>query len=367
MKGLKLEYYFFVVDGANRNILLGDDFLTTMMMVRVYYDLGLIKIKNVYVPMVSDKRVNSMCHLATSLTLAPNSCYVAMAKIKSGHDPGIYLVQSINSGIIDNQPGIEFSDAVIKINESRKIPVSITNYTNRSIRLKRGTVVGKLFNLTEDHEVHSVNSLSQTGFKSHGDRREQISPTTQEIKVQIHTENEYKDLVENLVLDNIDIFAFKDSEVPVSDLVSIKIELTDNRPFKIRQYKLSPADQQSVDRAVKEWEASGIIARLRGQYSSPLLVVGKKDGSRRVCCDFRHLNARTKPYVYPLASIDEILGKIGGSNYISTFDLKSGFFAVGIEPNSRDYTAFTCSKGQYHFKRALLHLGYAILPAGFVS
>ena len=82
------------------------------------------------------------------------------------------------------------------------------------------------------------------------------------------------------------------------------------------------------------------------------MVVDKKDGSKRVCIDFCRLNKITKPYVYPLPTIDQILGKLGGAQYISTFDLKSGFFAVGIEPSSRDYTAFTCARGQFHFCRA---------------
>ena len=61
------------------------------------------------------------------------------------------------------------------------------------------------------------------------------------------------------------------------------------------------------------------------------------------------MNKITKPYVYPLPTIDQILGKLGGAQYISTFDLKSGFFAVGIKPSSRDYTAFTCASGQFPF------------------
>ena len=47
------------------------------------------------------------------------------------------------------------------------------------------------------------------------------------------------------------------------------------------------------------------------------------------------MNKITKPYVYPLPTIDQILGKLGGAQYISIFDLKAGFFAVGIEPSSR--------------------------------
>ena len=84
-------------------------------------------------------------------------------------------------------------------------------------------------------------------------------PSQDEIKSQIHTEENHRKLVEELVFKNLDVFAFKDSQVLASDLVKMKIDLTDKTPFKIKPYRLSLNDQKVVDKAVREWEESGII------------------------------------------------------------------------------------------------------------
>ena len=351
MKSLKLTHTFFVVDGINRNILLGDDWLTSNG-VRMYFDLGCIRVKGVYVPLVADKHINSICRLNRSLTVAPNTSYVCCARVKGSFEAeggSELLVQSFDDHMICNQPGVELDESVVKLDRTGKFPVSISNYTNRFIRLKKGCVIGRavvMSNVCEEHSISHINRSSRQETSA------MHMPSQDEIKSQIHTEENHRKLVEELVFKNLDVFAFKDSQVLASDLVKMKIDLTDKTPFKIKPYRLSLNDQKVVDKAVREWEESGIICRSRGPYSSSAVVVDKKDGSKRVCIDFRRLNKITKPYVYPLPTIDQILGKLGGAQYISTFDLKSGFFAVGIEPSSRDYTAFTCARGQFHFCRA---------------
>ena len=351
MKSLKLAHTFFVVDGINRNILLGDDWLTSNG-VRMYFDLGCIRVKGVYVPLVADKHINSICRLNRSLTVAPNTSYVCCARVKGSFEAeggSELLVQSFDDHMICNQPGVELDESVVKLDRTGKFPVSISNYTNRYIRLKKGCVICRavvMSNVCEEHSISHINRSSRQETSTLN------MPSQEEIKSQIHTEENHRKLVEELVFKNLDVFAFKDSQVLASDLVKMKIDLTDKTPFKIKPYRLSLNDQKVVDKAVREWEESGIICRSRGPYSSSTVVVDKKDGSKRVCIDFRRLNKITKPYVYPLPTIDQILGKLGGAQYISTFDLKSGFFAVGIEPSSRDYTAFTCARGQFHFCRA---------------
>ena len=150
-------------------------------------------------------------------------------------------------------------------------------------------------------EEHTISNISRSS-------RQELSalhkPTQDEIKSQIHTEGNHRKLVEELVFKNLDVFAFKDSQVLASDLLKMKIDFTDKTPFKIKPYRLSLNDQKVVDKTVREWEESGIICRSRGPYSSSTVVVDKKDGSKRVCIDFRRLNKITKSYVYPLPTVD---------------------------------------------------------------
>ncbi|MEW8547172.1 MAG: retropepsin-like aspartic protease, partial [Candidatus Thiodiazotropha sp.] len=81
IKGLDLTYDFFVVDGINRSVILGENWMTDMG-VRMYFDLGLIRIKGIYVPIVSDKHISSIVRTAKAITLRPNTSYVLSAKVK---------------------------------------------------------------------------------------------------------------------------------------------------------------------------------------------------------------------------------------------------------------------------------------------
>ena len=91
------------------------------------------------------------------------------------------------------------------------------------------------------------------------------------------------------------------------------------------------------------------------------MLVRKKDGSLQFCIDFRHLNARTKKDAYPLPRMQETMV---GTRHFSCMDLKSGFWQVQMDEESRQYTAFTVgSMGLYEFLR--MPYGLCNAPAMF--
>lgn len=79
----------------------------------------------------------------------------------------------------------------------------------------------------------------------------------------------------------------------------------------------------------------------------PIVVVDKKDGSKRFCVDFRQLNKLTKFNYYPLPLIDDILALLGGSKYFTTLDLKSGYLQVLVQEKDKEKTAYTCHRGLF--------------------
>ena len=83
-----------------------------------------------------------------------------------------------------------------------------------------------------------------------------------------------------------------------------------------------------------------------------MVLVRKKDGSLRFCIDSRHLNAQTKKDTYPLPRMQETMESMVGTQHFSCMDLKSGFWQVKMDEESRQYTAFTVgSMGIYEFLR----------------
>ena len=99
-------------------------------------------------------------------------------------------------------------------------------------------------------------------------------------------------------------------------------------------------------------------------WCNAIVLLWKKDGTLQLCIDFRHLNARMKKDSYPLLRGPEMMESLVGTRYVSTMDLKNGFWQVKMSKESRQYTAFTIgSMGMYKFLR--MPYGLCNAPAMF--
>lgn len=93
----------------------------------------------------------------------------------------------------------------------------------------------------------------------------------------------------------------------------------------------------------------GIVRPCFSDYASPIVLVNKKDGTKRICVDYRKLNEKIIKDKYPLPLIDDQVKKLYKARVFSTIDLKNGFFHVPVEKSSRRYTAFITESGTYEF------------------
>ncbi|GIL93682.1 hypothetical protein Vretifemale_21090, partial [Volvox reticuliferus] len=102
------------------------------------------------------------------------------------------------------------------------------------------------------------------------------------------------------------------------------------QPVSRPMYRLSPLELDEVKRQVTDLLAKGLIRPSTSPYSAPILFVGKKDGTLRMCIDYRGLNAVTVKNRYPLPRIDDLLDKLRGSAYFSSIDLQQGYNQIRI-------------------------------------
>lgn len=136
---------------------------------------------------------------------------------------------------------------------------------------------------------------------------------------------------------------------PIKSCVSLKITLEDEIPIYQSPRRLAVCERQSVNKQIDQWLNEGIIQNSRSNYSSPIVLVKKKDNSHRICVDYRKLNKKIIKDRYPLPVVEDVLEKLYDSSVFTTLDLKNGFFHVDVEQNSRKFTSFVTPDGQYEF------------------
>jgi len=108
----------------------------------------------------------------------------------------------------------------------------------------------------------------------------------------------------------------------------------------------------------------GRIEPSKSPHSAPIVIVTKKNEDLRMCVDYRQLNKNSVPVVYPLPIINHIMERLRNARYISTLDLKNGFWQIPVAPTSREYTAFTVpGRGSFHWK--VMPFGLHSAPATF--
>lgn len=173
----------------------------------------------------------------------------------------------------------------------------------------------------------------------------------------------FEQSVQRLVNKNKDLFAKNDSDLGVTETVKMKIDTEGHHPIKNRPYRAPLNKRQIIDKAIAEIMDAKIIERSQSPWSFPLVVVKKKDGSDRMCVDFRSLNKIVKPVSFPLPLIDDILCLLGKAKYFTALDLKSEYWQVKLEDSSKEKTAFACHKGLFQFNR--MPFGLSNAPAVF--
>ncbi|XP_043494160.1 uncharacterized protein LOC122519060 [Polistes fuscatus] len=128
--------------------------------------------------------------------------------------------------------------------------------------------------------------------------------------------------------------------------------------------EISSEREKIVTQQLDEWLDEGIIQPSTSEYSSPVVVVPKKDGTYRVCIDYRKLNAKVIRDRFPMPLIEDCLDALTQGVVFSTIDLKNGFFHVKIEEDSRKFTSFVTPDGQFEFLRT--PFGLCSSPASFL-
>ncbi|CAB3226541.1 unnamed protein product [Arctia plantaginis] len=171
------------------------------------------------------------------------------------------------------------------------------------------------------------------------------------------------ELLKDILVKYKECFSNNLMDLGFTNIAQMEIELMDNRPVVYRPYRLSHPERELVRSMVEEMIQADIICESNSQYASPILLVQKKTGEKRLCIDYRALNRKTKKEHYPLPLIDDQLDMLAGNSLFITLDCASGYYQIPIANDSQEKTAFVTPDGQYQFKR--MPFGLANAPSIF--
>jgi hypothetical protein len=157
------------------------------------------------------------------------------------------------------------------------------------------------------------------------------------------------------------------SEFPdVFPKVEFAIELLPGTaPISKRAYRVSGPELVELKKQIDELSEKGYIRPSTSPWAAPVLFVEKKDGTRRMCIDYRALNVVTIKNKYPLPRIEDLFNQLRGASVFSKIDLRSGYHQLRIRPSDIPKTAFITKYGLYEF--TVLSFGLTNAPAVFMN
>nr|XP_020453624.1 uncharacterized protein LOC109958967 [Monopterus albus] len=229
-----------------------------------------------------------------------------------------------------------------------QLPVVIKNETDREIVIPPNTVLAEA-NAVE-HVLHKEQTKTAPDCSDGPGACPQKTPLSFDFG-ESPLPPEWKERISGMLNSMSDVFSQDALDFGHTTKVKHRIRLNDETPFKQRPRPIHPHDMEAVRRHLQDLLDSGIIRESESPFASPIVVVRKKDGSVRLCVDFRKLNLQTIKDAYALPKLEETFSALAGSKWFSVLDLKSGYYQIEMDESDKHKTAFVCPLGFWEFNR----------------
>lgn len=141
------------------------------------------------------------------------------------------------------------------------------------------------------------------------------------------------------------------------------IDTGDTRSPRHRHYRVAPSERQKIEKEVNKMLSKHIFQPYSSPWSSPVVLVTKKDESIRFCADHRRLNKVTRKDVYPMPRIDDALDSLRGATYFSSLNFRPGCRQIPMACEDKEKTAIVTPDGLFEFNA--MPLGLSNAPATF--
>ena len=240
-----------------------------------------------------------------------------------------------------------------------KVPVLVSNFSQETVVVNPFTEVGMIAQVTAIQSVTDdrLQRRGVTGELPHH-LRDLVDQTSGDL------DGDQRRRLAEVLLEYADIFPVPgDPLTGHTDAVEHDINTGDRSPIRCAPRRMSPQKMKKEEDCVTEMLTGGQIEASDSPWSSPVVLVTKKDGGTRFCVDYRQLNDATIKDAYPLPRIDDTLDMLAGKQWFSTLDLASGYWQVSLSQAARAKTAFATHSGLFQFRA--MPFGLCNAPATF--
>ena len=360
---------------------------------------------------VDDASLTTPVALDSDLVLQPFERTVAKAKlVTDALEPLIFQTVALNASLSDPllQNTIFLEDSVATVSETGSLYVSLINLTSNQQRVRCGAHLGTVVPVSlvyqavpqnldatakTDHETEADNSRANFVYKVYSEMNlstaseltssseiEFLSATDaseaglSEREIRKRTDpdllapipgpdsqlQEVKKLwgasacesVGNILNEFDDLFMKRKADIGRCTIAKHTIEVEPGAvPHREGARRMSPEKAERANQEVRSLLALGMIQPSLSPWASGTVMVKKKSGELRFCCDFRPLNEVTIKDAYPLPRIDESLARLGNAKIYTSIDLAWAFWQIPLRKADRHKTAFACELGLFEWRR----------------
>lgn len=151
------------------------------------------------------------------------------------------------------------------------------------------------------------------------------------------------------IIEKYDDIFLEPAQLPPTREVEHCITLKDgSEPVNVRPYRYAHFQKAEIEKQVQEMLKLGFIKSSTSPFSSPVLLVKKKDGTWRFCTDYRALNAVTIKDRFPIPTVEDMLDELHRAKNFTKLDLRAGYHQIRVNPRDTHKTAFRTQIGRAH-------------------
>ena len=242
-------------------------------------------------------------------------------------------------GVLQDLEEIEDLDVIeMKLDKiERTLRFPVINSSGSDLKLKKGKILA---------EIRKVEEAVDEGDFSIAASETEIEVNFEELDIGL--EGEERDRLKALLED----YHNKVKETPISEAklpIQHEINLTDDIPTTCAPRLILHSRLAAVEKQIQALLSTGCIEKSSSPYSAPIVPVIKKDGSVRLCIDYRKLNTKTINNKFPIAKLEDLFDDLKGCECFSVIDLTSAYHHILVNEKDKHKTAFTTQDEKYQW------------------